>query len=252
MSKKIAKFQVVRKDIDDSHYYWLLKAGANIKKFATEGMFVPGSTTILGDAGPVGYGLRNFWMANGKEGSDQIMKESGDFGTSIHDAIERLLYGEELDLERDYSNTKYKDARKHLMSFHDWFHAFKPDIKSIKPEFVVGSWKYKYAGTLDLFCTKGKENWLIDFKTGSGIYSNHERQIASYKQAYEEMTGKKIHKMGILRTGTRHKVGYEFRKVDKPFASFLNVYKTYLDENGGKIPKPPLVDVYPEKLRIIK
>lgn len=238
--KKIAPFQVVRKDIDDEHFYYI------------DSEFVPGVTTILGEAGPVGYGLRNHWQTNTKSESEKILTISGDFGTLIHDAIERLLHGEELDLKRDYSDTLYKDARKHIMSFHDWFHAFKPDVKSIKPEFVVGSKKYKYGGTLDLFCTKDKESWVIDFKTASGIYSNHERQIAAYKHAYEEMTGKKIDKMGILRTGSRHKAGYEFKEVDRPFKSFLNVYETYLDEHGGKIPEPPLVDVYPERLRIIE
>ncbi|KKK89254.1 hypothetical protein LCGC14_2734920, partial [marine sediment metagenome] len=146
-------FQVVRKDINDEHFYYI------------DTKFVPGVTTILGDAGPVGYGLRRFWQQNTQAESDKILSESSEFGSAIHDAMERLLYGEELDLERDYSNMGYKDGRKHLMSFHDWFHAFKPDVKSIKPEFVVGSKKYQFGGTLDLFCTKGKENWLIDFKT---------------------------------------------------------------------------------------
>lgn len=239
MTKKIAPYQVVRKEIDDSHFYWI------------DDEFVPGVTTILGDAGPIGNGLRKFWQKNTEAESRKILNDSAEFGSMIHGAIERLLWGEEIKLA-DYTGNGYKNAAKHLMAFHDWFHEFNPDIKSIKPEFVCGSKKYKYGGTLDLFCVKDKETWVIDFKTSNSLHSNHERQIAAYKQAYEEMTGEKVDKIGILRTGSQHKVGYEFREVDRPFESFLNVYRTYLDEHGGKMPEPPVVDSYPDTLRIIE
>jgi len=139
-----------------------------------------------------------------------------------------------------------------LMSFHNWFHTFNPDLKSIQSEQVVGSKKYKYAGTLDLVCIKDGELWIIDFKTSAGIYPNYERQVSAYKQAYEEMYGVEIKHTAILRTGTTHKIKYEFKEVNKPFQSFLNVYQTYLDENGGKIPEPPLVDAYPNTLKLIE
>ena len=234
---KKAPFEIVRKEIDDSHYYWI------------DGEFVPAVTAILDQSGPVEYGLRNFWKQNSAIEADQKMTEAGEFGSMIHDALERLLNGEELDLVNEFPSVK---AKKHIMAFHDWFHSFNPDIDSIQTEFTVGSKKYKYAGTLDLACTKDGELWIIDFKTSAGIYTNYHRQLAAYKNAYEEMFEVKIAHTAILRTGTQHKAGYEFKEVEKPFESFLNIYNTYLDDNGGKLPDPPEIDVYPEKLRIIE
>jgi len=232
-----APFEIIRKEIDDSHYYWI------------DDEFVPAVTAILDQSGPVEYGLRNFWKQNSATEADKKMEEAGEFGTMIHDALERLLNGEELDLVKDYPSIK---AKKHIMSFHDWFHFFNPDLDSIQTEFTVGSKKYKYAGTLDLACTKDGELWIVDFKTSAGIYTNYERQVSAYKNAYEEMFEAKVAHTAILRTGTTHKVGYEFKEVSRPFKSFLNIYKTFLDDNGGKIPEAPLVDVFPDKLRIIQ
>lgn len=247
---KKAPFEIIRKEIDDSHYYWI------------DGEFVPAVTAILDESGPVEFGLRNFWKQNSASEADKKMNDAGDFGSMMHDLYERLLNGEEIDMKKFIlpDGTLYRDvkkAQKHLMSFHDWFHSFKPDLKSIQTEFTVGSKKYQYAGTLDLACTKhiGKnkvEVWIIDFKTSAGIYSNHERQVAAYKKAYEEMTNVKVSHTAILRTGSQHKCGYEFKEVDRPFQSFLNVYKTFVDDNGGKVPNPPEVNVYPETLRLIE
>ncbi len=240
-----APFEIVKKEIDDSHYYWI------------DGEFVPGVTSILDQSGPVEFGLRNFWMQNTPEDAKTKSNNALLFGSLIHSQIEQLLYGEEIDM----NNFVYKDgthcyetrkAQKHLMSFHNWFHEFNPVINSIKPEQVVGSKKYKYAGTLDLICEKDGELWLIDFKTSAGIYTNYERQVAAYKTAYEEMYGVVVAHTAILRTGTTHKAGYEFKEVSRGFDSFLNVYNTYLDDNDGKIPQPPEVNVYPERLRIIE
>lgn len=233
-----APFEIIKKEIDDSHYYWI------------DGEFVPGVTSILDQSGPVEFGLRNFWMQNTPEDAKKKSNEALEFGSLIHDAIERLLNGEELDLtSKEYNHTKVK---KHLMAFHDWFHAFSPELDSIQTEHTIGSKKYKYAGTLDLACKKAGELWIIDFKTSAAIYTNYERQISAYKQAYEEMYGEEVKHTAILRTGTNHKAGYEFKEVNRPFQSFLNIYQTYLDDNGGKIPEPPMVDTYPDKLKIIE
>lgn len=240
MSKTLSKYQVVRKEIDDSHYYWI------------DDEFVPATTEILGVAGPVEYGLRSFWQNNSASEAQKIVDQAKDFGSLVHDAIEQLLNGESINmLEWQSAMPHYKkDFAKHIMSFYNWFYEFKPDIESVKSEHVVGSKKYKYGGTVDLYCEKDGEAWIIDFKTSSGIYLSHELQLAAYKQAYEEYTGKAINKVAILRTGSRHKAGYEFKEIETNFGAFENVYQTYLHMNGGKIPEPPEVTVYPEELRL--
>lgn len=235
---KIAPIQLVKKEIDDSHYYWL------------DGEFVPSVTAILEEAGPVGYALKKYFQDSTPEDIREKSKDSLKFGSLVHNTIERLLYGEEINLlAPEYNHTKLK---KHLMSFHNWFHEFKPDVHSIQTELMVGSRKYKYAGTLDLACKRNGELWIIDFKTSAGIYPNYERQIAAYKEAYQEMFGVKVDHTAILRTGTQHKKKFEFKETEKPFDSFLDVFKTFLDEHEGKVPEPPDVSVYPDTLKLLE
>ena len=70
-----APYEIVRKEIDDSHYYWI------------DGEFVPGVTSILDQAGPVEFGLRNFWMQNTPEDAKKKSNEALEFGSLVHDAI---------------------------------------------------------------------------------------------------------------------------------------------------------------------
>ena len=131
---------------------------------------------------------------------------------------------------------------------------------------MVASKVYKYAGTLDLVCTvdsqilnsfdKGKRTskttrLLIDFKTNKGsIYFENKLQVRAYDQAYTETSGETVDECWILRLGSQHKTGYEFKQVDEvKIQDFKNVYNTYLTINGGKIEEPPIVDVYPETLQ---
>ena len=117
---------------------------------------------------------------------------------------------------------------------------------------MVASKINKYAGTLDLVCTIGGKRVLVDFKTNKGgIYFTNKLQIMAYKQAYEETTGEKIDECWILRLGTTHKTGYEYKKIDEvSVTDFMNVYQVYLRMNGGKIEEPPMVDEYPEILKL--
>lgn len=227
------KINIVRKEIDDSHYYFV------------NDEFYPGVTSIIDEAAPTSYGLRNFLLTNTPESADDISKTSLALGSKMHDAYEKLLNGVELSLVNDYQTTKEK---KHLLSFVQWFEDFKPT--KVQTEQTVASVDYKYAGTLDCLCEKDGETWLIDFKTSAGIYWNYEIQVAAYKQAVLETLGITVDKMAILRTGTKHKCGYEFKEITRSFSEFETVYKTYLSLHDGKIPEPPMINVYPDVIKL--
>ena len=228
-----SKINIVRKEIDDSHYYFV------------NGEFYPGVTSIIEEAAPTSFGLKSFFLNNTPESADEISKVSLALGSKMHDAYEKLLNEVELNLINDYKTTKEK---KHILSFAQWFEDFKPT--EIQTEQTVASLKYRYAGTLDCLCKRDGETWLIDFKTSAGIYWNYEIQVAAYKQAVLETLGVKVDKIGILRTGTKHKCGYEFKEIIRDFSDFETVYKTYLSLHNGTIPEPPLIDIYPEVLKL--
>jgi hypothetical protein len=228
-------FEIVRREQDGTHYYYINDA------------FYPSVTRILDEAAPMPYSLRNWLATNTPEQQEEVKNVSLGLGSKMHDAYERLLSGAELNLDKDYPTTKEK---KHIMSFVQWFHDTAP--QTICTEEAVASLQYKFAGTLDYACKIGGELWIIDFKTSAGIYYNYELQVAAYRQAYEEMYGVKVAHVGIVRTNTRHKCGYEFKEIIRPFQEFKNVYDTYVAMNGGKIPEPPLVDAYPQTVKLVK
>lgn|GEM_PF-2443593 len=235
--EKLSEIKIVRKQIDSTHYYFV-DSGKGAEWF-------PGVTSILDEAAPMGYGLRRFLLQNTPESAEEIKETTSGLGTKLHDAYEKLMNGAELDLENDYQTTKEK---RHLVSFWQWNEDFKP--KDIITEHTIASLTYKFAGTLDLCCRIDGKLTIIDFKTGAAIYFSHYLQLAAYKQAFEEMYGKKVEQLYILRTGSRHKSGYEFKLIETPFEDFKNVYNTYLNLHGGKLPEPPLIDVYPNKLKL--
>lgn len=241
--------ELIRFETDISHYYWL------------DGMYLPGVSSILSEASPTPFGLKMFWQQNTKEEADTIFETAGDFGSKMHDAFERLLLAQELNLLNDYPSMKEK---KCLMSFKDWFAYYKPT--EFEAEQPVASKKFKYAGTLDLVCMINKERWLIDFKTSNAIHFSHQLQVLAYKQAYEESYGTKIDRIGIARFGTTHKgngipaagkikeVGknWEFREVKAyTIDDFMNIYKIYLTLHGGEIPTPSEIAIYPETLKLL-
>jgi len=228
--------KIQRKEFGEGHYYWV------------DGEHYPRVTKILEVAAPVPLALRQYLLRSTPETAEKKLQETGDLGSLVHQAIERLLHGEELNLKEEFPSSVVKN---HLLAFSRWFENFRPEIETIQTEQVVASRRYRYAGTLDLACRQGGDLWIIDFKTTAGIYFSHELQIVAYKQAYEETTGWRVDKMGILRTGTRHRSGYEFKVVERPFSHFKAVYDTFLALYDGEVPKPPTSRRYPTKLRII-
>lgn len=241
--------ELIKFETDISHYYFL------------DNEFLPGVSSILSEASPTPYGLKQFWQNNTKEEADTLFETAGDFGSKMHDAFERLLLAQELNLLTEYPSQKEK---KCLLAFKDWFASFKPT--EFESEQSVASKQYKYAGTLDFVGMINGERWLIDFKTSNAIHFSHQLQVLAYKQAYEESYGVKIDKVGIARFGTTHKgngtvkegklkeigKGWEFREVkDYTIDDFMNIYKTYLTLHGGQIPIPSEIAIYPETLKLL-
>lgn len=259
---KLKVGELIRFETDTGHFYWL------------NDEYAPSVTGILGEAAPLPLGLKKFFQKNTEEEATQIFETAGDFGSKIHDALEKLLKGLELNLIDNYPTVKEKQS---LTSFIDWFQKWKPtDIES---EQTIASKKYHYAGTLDFVGKIDNETWLIDFKTSNAIHLTHKLQVLAYKQAYEESTGTKIDRVGVLRLGTLHKgngksddlpmvgKGWELqvadeivskdedgKKIKMPLTieAFMNIYKTYLVLHGGKVGEPKEIAVYPETLKLLE
>ena len=144
----------------------------------------------------------------------------------------------------------------------NWISHYKPKILNVEQN--VFNLTDIYAGTVDLVCLIDKglldkkkpeptgeyEKWIIDWKSGGAIYDSHKMQVSAYSKCLE-----KIDRIGIVRVGSRHKVGYEFwwndeGEIDYYYDMFLNAKKFWHHFNPDAIPKvievPETLKLHPE------
>lgn len=238
---------IVRKEVDDSHFYFITDEKG-------EGRFFPSVTQILQDTLPMPYALK-YWLGEvGGERAEQKLKQAGDRGTLLHDACERLVVGQEINLKKEFPD---KRDQKVLVGVVNWFAKYQPkQLGTFTPEMTIASRK-GYAGTLDFPCLIGKRPYIIDWKSSAGVYDSHILQITAYRQAFYEMTGIWCHR-GIVHLNPKVKDGYSFhnddsmkiKKKNVTTRDFLTIFKAYQMLNGGRIPEPDLVEVYPDVIKL--
>jgi hypothetical protein len=97
---------------------------------------------------------------------------AAELGTAVHDAAASDLAPEDV----------REDLRPRLSQYLDWARVASPAI--IGTEFQVWNLSVGYAGTVDLLCQLSDGSvWLVDLKTGGGVYADHVIQIAAYAHA---------------------------------------------------------------------
>lgn len=221
--------------------------------------FYASVTTIINATLAKGKGFEMWLQSHSQEESKDIMEEAGLAGSKVHKAIEQLLLGKRVTPEEfvytDEDGVVHKgltpDECFKIAAYVRWWHEFKPKVLAV--EKIVYSEQRKYAGTVDFIGTikeglidpksKTPDNelmFLIDWKTSSGIYPSYEMQVAAYAQAEIEMTGKKIDRIAILRLGSKHKSGYEFRILESihvPYKAFIGVLEAWHYQNPNFGPK---------------
>lgn len=203
---------IKRVDTAKSHWY---KDG--------NGLRIPGVTTLIGNGIPK-PALIN-WAANATaeyavdkwdeltelapsarmktlqgaryEATDKAKKR----GTEVHGYGERLVKGEALKGIPD-------ELRGHVEGYVAFLDQF--DVEPVLVEATVVSYKYGYAGTLDLIADMSTgldgavERWLVDLKTNEkGIFGETALQLAGYRyaDAYLDADGKEHPMIPVQRTG---------------------------------------------------
>lgn len=166
-----------------------------------------------------------------KSGNDTAA-EAADVGTEAHNAIQKILHGQEIHLE----NLSDK-ARNAVFSFEKWRDGKKMEI--IKTESVVYHEEYLYAGTMDALIELDGRITLADWKTSKGIYGEYHLQAVAYKMAVEKMTGNKVPDVRIFRFGKDG--SFEHYEIPQDqhgwlFGIFLGVMDTWkwMDANDRK------------------
>lgn len=171
----------------------------------------------------------------GNEAATEAKEAGGEKGTKVHQAAKALLHGATVNIDTDcFEGREGKPGLLNaveiecLLSLVDWLNATKPKIIAV--EFTVWSEKYRYAGTVDLYCIIDGIHWIVDFKVSPQIYPSMEIQVSAYK--FADARFPKTTRLAILQLNYKYnkKQKYKFTRVKQQFTLFLAVRRTWAKE----------------------
>lgn len=151
-----------------------------------DGKPVPSVTQVIGLYQPDGLVRWRGYIGN--EAADKVCREATDFGTRVHDAIERILRG-----NAPFINTT--DPVSLLAGKAvDWLrgHGMRP----LEIESHLESKKHMYGGTADFIYEREGRLGVGDWKTSKQHSVTHWLQLAAYAAAWNE-AHRKTWKTGI-------------------------------------------------------
>jgi len=203
--------------------------------FLADGTPCPSVTWIL-EHMPKGHWFY-VWLADKMQSYDevrQLMNDRGQEGSMAHWGMERYLLNETVnytdehpEFERGFTPREWEM----VLAGKRWCDKYEPVVKWIEVP-VFGEVPGNYGGTVDMIVLidgekfaysegRGKEKKMVfpygegqvqfmgDWKTSQAIYDSHKAQVAAYGVAVSG-TELDVSSIGIIRLGSKHKVGYEF------------------------------------------
>lgn len=190
------------------------------------GVRVPSVTTIIGILNKPA--LMHWAWQCGVDGLDYrtVRDDAAGVGILAHYLIMCDLQGFTPNTS-EYTADDLKRAEGCLIKYWDWYKEHKPTPLLVEAHLV--SEKYGFGGTIDCLVQRGKEVWLVDYKTGKTIYSEMVIQLAAYKALLEEQ-GYVVNQTRILRIGRDENEGFEerqFNNLDKALELFHHCREIY-------------------------
>ena len=228
----------------------------NSKNELGETIYYPSVTTVL-NAYPKGFGFEE-WLRNTGQNSKTILKEAGEQGSNVHNAIDDFLKGAELQWIGEGGMEMYTLLEWQMITrFMEFFQ--NVDKTEFLTEQTLFSHNMRLGGTMDLVCKMGGELWLLDYKTSNSIHKTHQLQLAAYKKMYEELTGDKIDRYGVLwlKAATRtdkpptQGKGWQIKEFTKTYDHDIKLYhhtRALWDEENPNY-KPKNLQ-YPNKYKL--
>lgn len=244
-------FRVVDRENSWTHYYH-----DQLDKY------FPSVNHILGIGFPKGANLLQWLKNKTAEESDKILKQAGERGSKVHEAIRQLTIGKSVQYGLDHfknDDGTYSPLTAnewdYLLSWVAWAEAFKPQV--LKHETAVFNKKFGYAGTVDFLGTiqippyiklyvdgksvspnPGSYSVLLDWKTSGAVYDEYRLQTAAYAACMTKKPKQEFY-TGVVRLGTKHKNGgfeihlWSRKKTIEHFKQFLTSKATYHFINGN-------------------
>lgn len=188
--------------------------------------------------------------ADGYRIAEDFRDRAASRGTDGHKVAELLAiayaHGDDLsdDLVREMLRANEpltgNDVYLCALAMRDWLMRVKPKI--LRTEFCVACVTCKYGATPDLECEFDGRRWLIDLKTGSGIYDSTAIQLHAQLHAMHQnghghvVGGNDSHSTAALWIGAKAKNGAELvptRACDEALSAVLTLYH-WRRENGWR------------------
>jgi hypothetical protein len=157
---------------------------------------------------------------------DQARDTAAARGTDIHRLAEALIHGQEITIPDELIGPVEAYAR--------FLDRWQVDARHV--EATVVSRRWWYAGTLDLIAVLAVllgRTWLLDIKTGKGVYDDVALQMAAYRYAEHILTEAGEQPMPeVDDVGVIHVLSDDVRLVPveadrDTFRHFLHIYETY-------------------------
>lgn len=268
----LSNCEIMRLDVDDEHYYYGAREEGDTKQYFLS------LTKVLDIGAPFPEGLRQYLRMTSFEEQKDRLEYTGARGSKLHNALDELMQGKQLDL-KEYPSSYEKDA---VTTFIKMMRFLSPG--KFHTELIVADPDLRIAGTLDfegyvqeykLMCLLDplkyldtdsdgdfqlKQKWIglqntkrvhiiIDWKfTGRNAYS-HKVQVAAYKTMFNKSRKGLVSRAFTWRYSARHKTGFDFQESFLNYRSFTRIYDTCI-EYLGEFPPPPLVKRYPTQVRL--
>ena len=136
-----------------------------------------------------GYEIDNVWFPRVTSITSSLtyswfgLQKAAEWGTSIHEMIEDLLRGKEINPNEAMAFT--------AETFLEWRKKYPFTIKNPMHDIEtrVFDVDHGYAGTVDMIAEVEGRVGVIDLKTSTTIVKEHALQTAAYLQAYNKMKG---------------------------------------------------------------
>ena len=157
--------------------------------------------------------------------------KAANLGTRLHDIADKHINGEKLP-------TISKDLEGYVKAYLRFLDEYKP--VPLLTEKKVFSLTHDYAGTFDAIVEIDGENYLIDYKTGKGVYPEVALQLAAYRYAefYMDEDGNdldlpRIDKCAVVHLRPRSYGFIPVRADEEVFKYFRAVRKVFDFSNEG-------------------
>jgi hypothetical protein len=170
-------------------------------------------------------------LEDAKKAKDRVAYRAASVGTIVHEWASLYIEAEMLG-RKPRKPPRDPQAEQGCLAFIEWVKEHKP--KWVHTERRVYSPKHHYCGTNDIEAIMEGGIWTLDLKTSKQTDPQMGMQLAAYRNAREEETGKKFSGCGIIRIDKEPnpdgsvKVEYRiFNNYEEDLEAFLAALSLY-------------------------